>query len=172
MAAADFAVAAAPALRVVAGVRPTSAREWSTVHAMAQAYKTVIGGIIHCREAPTRQGLNFLNTERILMKRKRQEPPRQAAFVCVICAGFQLVPNSVIGSYWWRGSQNPDSEFRVLYVCGPRPPVSGAGATTTTVARTTATTAAFCPSSRNRESYLSAAQGPSFTWKQACFMVP
>ena len=32
------AVAAAPALRVVAGVSPTSAREWSTVHAMAQAF--------------------------------------------------------------------------------------------------------------------------------------
>ena len=84
---------------------------------VSQTYKTVIGGIIHCREAPTRQGLNFLNTERILVKRKRQESPRQAAFICVICAGFQLVPNSVIGSYWWRGSQNPDSEFRVLYVC-------------------------------------------------------
>ena len=33
------AVAAAPALRVAAGVSPTSAREWSTVHAMAQAQR-------------------------------------------------------------------------------------------------------------------------------------
>ena len=78
----------------------------------SQTYKTVIGGSIHCREAPTRQGLNFLNTERISMKRKRRESSRQAAFICVICAGFQLVANSVIGSYWWRA---PTVNLPILY---------------------------------------------------------
>ena len=86
----------------------------------AQTYKTVIGGNIHRREAPTRQGLDSFNTERILMKQKRQESPRQAAFTCEICAGFQMVPNSAMGGSWWRGPQNPDSEIRLCEVHGLR----------------------------------------------------
>ena len=31
------------------------------------------------------------------------------------------MPNSVMGSYWWRCPKNPDSEFRVLSVCAISP---------------------------------------------------
>ena len=49
------------------------------------------------------------------MKRKRQESPRQGAFICVIRAGCS---DGAQHGYWQLLEEHPDSEFRVLYVYG------------------------------------------------------
>ena len=44
---------------------------------------------------------------KLFTKRNRLESCLPAVFVCVICAEFQVVTKSVMGSYWWKGPRSP-----------------------------------------------------------------